>query len=234
MTQNVVKDSRESPDKQQTGALNRLAYLKSLLNSITCWYHFIGSRIPLMLKNFQMGFSSPSITECLVGMEYLFSQEGRLALKKRIYSWYDKMKRKNILIVHRWNFKQNWHASFLIIWSKLNLLTEPENKNKQAAWIILLLSVNCTFLEKYLQEAEFCIKKTRCVGMKVSNYPFHIIMQIQANFTTIATLQVKVFTWSPFYFRETFHKSSSVKLHGNRKGSDHITCEFPVYPRSNT
>ena len=84
------------------------------------------------------------------------------------------------------------------------MLTEPENKNKQAAWIILLLSVNCTFLEKYLKEAEFCIKKTRRVGMKVSNYPFHIIMQIQANFTTIATLQVKVFAWSPFYVRETF------------------------------
>ena len=34
MTRNVVKDSRESPDKQQTGVLNRLAYLKSLLRSI--------------------------------------------------------------------------------------------------------------------------------------------------------------------------------------------------------
>ena len=30
--------------------------------------------------------------------------------------------------------------------SKLNLLTEPENKNKLAAWIILLLSVNSTFV----------------------------------------------------------------------------------------
>ena len=27
-------------------------------------------------------------------------------------------------------------------------------------------------------------------------------------------------------------KESSIKLHGNRKGSDHITCKFPVYPRS--
>ena len=60
MTQNVVKDSKESPDKQQTGVLNRLAYLKSLLNSITSWYHFVDLRIPLMLKNFQMGFFSPS------------------------------------------------------------------------------------------------------------------------------------------------------------------------------
>ena len=34
MTRNVVKDSRESPDKQQTGVLKRLAYLKSLLRSI--------------------------------------------------------------------------------------------------------------------------------------------------------------------------------------------------------
>ena len=27
MTQNMVRDSRENPDKQQTGILNRLAYL---------------------------------------------------------------------------------------------------------------------------------------------------------------------------------------------------------------
>ena len=44
------------------------------------------------------------------------------------------------------SFEANWHVSSIIIQWKLNLLTEPENKNKQAAWIILLLSVNSTFL----------------------------------------------------------------------------------------
>ena len=58
----------------------------------------------------------------------------------------------------KWKQQKNWlHADEF--WSKigtshrllydqwkLNLLTEPENKNKQAAWIILLLSVNSTFL----------------------------------------------------------------------------------------
>ena len=57
-----------------------------------------------------------------------------------------KMKTKK-LIAHQWVLKQNchMHISLIIIRSKLNLLTEPENKNKQAAWILLLLSVNSTF-----------------------------------------------------------------------------------------
>ena len=44
------------------------------------------------------------------------------------------------------SFEANWHVSSIIIRWKLNLLTEPENKNKQAAWIILLPGVNSTFL----------------------------------------------------------------------------------------
>ena len=44
-----------------------------------------------------------------------------------------KMKTKK-LIARRSVLKQNkWHVSSIIIRSKLNLLTEAENKNKQAA-----------------------------------------------------------------------------------------------------
>ena len=34
MTENTVRDSRESRDKQETGILNRLAYLKKVFSSI--------------------------------------------------------------------------------------------------------------------------------------------------------------------------------------------------------
>ena len=79
------------------------------------------------------------------------------------------------LIARQWVLKQNkWHISSIIIRSKLNLLTLPENKNKQAAWIILLLSVNSTFLvrEIFLKSSRILYIKTTRVGMKVSNYHF--------------------------------------------------------------
>ena len=84
--------------------------------------------------------------ESLVGTKYLFSQEGRFAFQEEFTrDMTSKMKTKK-LIACRWVLKQNWHVSSIIIRSKVNLLTEPENKNKQEAWIILLLSINCTFL----------------------------------------------------------------------------------------
>ena len=110
----------------------------------------------------------------------MFLQEGRFAFKKEFtcdmtksYHKSYKMTTKK-LIARRWVLKQNWHVSSIIIRSKLNLLTEPENKNKQAAWIILLLSVNSTFLvrEIFLKSSRILYQKTTRVGMKVSNYHF--------------------------------------------------------------
>ena len=49
----------------------------------------------------------------------------------------------------------------------LNLLTEAENKNEQAPWFFLLLSVNYTFfkqLEKNIKEVAFHINKTKRVS----------------------------------------------------------------------
>ena len=67
-------------------------------------------------------------------------------------------------------------------------------------------------------------------------------MQIQANFTTIAKnffsyfcALLLCFCYYGFDFLSRFlleTKESSIKLHDNRKGLDHIVCEFPVYPRS--
>ena len=68
-----------------------------------------------MLKNFQVGFFSPS-TERLVGTKYLFSDEGRFAFKKKKEFTRDmtyKMKTKN-LIARQWVLKQNWHVSSII------------------------------------------------------------------------------------------------------------------------
>ena len=67
------------------------------------------------------------------------------------------------------------HTSSIIKRSKLNLLTQPENKNKQAALFILLVRVNSSFLvgEIFKRSCIICIlKKTTRVGMKVSNYHF--------------------------------------------------------------
>ena len=103
-----------------------------------------------------------------------------------------KMKTKN-LVARRWVLKQNkWHVSSIIIRSKLNLLTEPENKNKQAAWIFLLLSVNPTFLVR-----EIFLKSSRILheGFKLPLCTFHVVMQIQANFTSIAKSIFYDFYW---------------------------------------
>ena len=66
------------------------------------------------------------------------------------------------------------HTSSIIIRSKLNLLTEPQNNNKQVALFILLLRVNSSFLvgEIFKRSCIICIKKTTLVGMKISNYHF--------------------------------------------------------------
>ena len=42
-------------------------------------------------------------------------------------------KMKTNKLIARRCFEANWHVSSIIIRSKLKLLTEPENKNKQAA-----------------------------------------------------------------------------------------------------
>ena len=85
-------------------------------------------------------------------------------LSKKEFDMTYKMKTKKLIA--RWCFEANWHVSSIIMRSKLNLLTEPENKNKQAAWIILLLSVNSTFLvrEIFLKSSGilYLKKNTRC------------------------------------------------------------------------
>ena len=111
-----------------------------------------------------------------------------------------KMKTKK-LIARRWVLKQNWHVSSIIIRSKLNLLTEPENKNKQAAWIILLLSVNSTFLvrEIFLKSSHILyLKKQHALAWRFQITTFQVVMvvmQIQANFTAIAKSLFYDFYW---------------------------------------
>ena len=139
------------------------------------------------------------------------------------------------------------HTSSIIMRSKLNLLTEPENNNKQAALFILLLRVNPSFLvgEIFKRSCIICIKKQHSLAWRLQITTSHVIMQIQANFTAIAksffsttyngyfcALRLR-FCYYGFDFLSRFlleTKESSVKLHGNRKGSNHIGCEFSVCP----
>ena len=86
MTQNTytVRDSRESPDKQENGILNRLAY-----NHID-------------VKEFPRRFLLPFLTERLVGTKYLFFSGGQICIQKKnlLVIWH-KMKTKK-LIARRW------------------------------------------------------------------------------------------------------------------------------------
>ena len=129
-----------------------------------------------------------------------------------------------------------------------NLLTEPQNNNKQVALFILLLRVNSSFLvgEIFKRSCIICILKTTRVGMKVSNYHFScyyanlgqfyrdpkkFFLRLIGYFCT----QLFCFCYYGFDFLSRFlleTKESSIKLHGNRKGSNHIACEFPVCPQS--
>ena len=76
--------------------------------------------------------------------------------------------------------------------------------------------------------------------MKVSNYHYHVVMQIQANFTAIAksifydfywlflcltSLALLLLLWLRLSFTISFRnerKLSLYKMHRNRKGSDRI------------
>ena len=77
-----------------------------------------------MLKNFQVGFS-PLLNGAFSWNEIFVFSGGQICIqKKKIFV----MRTKKLIVL-----MQNWHVSSIIIRSKLNLLTEPENKNKQAA-----------------------------------------------------------------------------------------------------
>ena len=96
MTQNTVRDSRESPDKQENGILNRLAYLKKVLSmQLHCWYYanFID------VKKFPSRFLLPFLMERLVGTKYLFFSGGQICIQKKnlLVIWLIKWKRKNWL-----------------------------------------------------------------------------------------------------------------------------------------
>ena len=132
------------------------------------------------------------------------------------------------------------HTSSIIKRSKLNLLTQPENKNKQAALFILLVRVNSSFLvgEIFKRSCIICIlKKTTRVGMKVSNYHFSCYYANLGQFYRdrikfflrligYFCAQLVCFCYYGFDFLSWFRletKESSIKLHGNRKGSYHIS-----------
>ena len=80
MTQNTVRDSRESPNKQETGILNRLAYCAQLNYMLISFRRFKNFTD---VKKFPSGFLLPFLLERLVGTKYLFSQKGRFAFKKK-------------------------------------------------------------------------------------------------------------------------------------------------------
>ena len=132
------------------------------------------------------------------------------------------------------------HTSSIIIRSKLNLLTEPQNNSKQVALFILLLRVNSSFLvgEIFKRSCIICIlKKTTRVGMKVSNYHFSCYYANLGQFYRdrikfflrligYFCAQLVCFCYYGFDFLSWFRletKESSIKLHGNRKGSYHIS-----------
>ena len=161
-----------------------------------CWYYanFID------VKKFPSRFLLPFLMERLVGTKYLFFSGGQICIQKKnlLVIWLIKWKRKNWL--HADEFWNKWHVSSIIIRSKLNLLTEPENKNKQAAWIILLLSVSLTFLvrEIFLKSSRILYLKNNTrlhEGFKLPLCTFHVVMQIQANFTAIAKSIFYDFYW---------------------------------------
>ena len=80
MTQNTVRDSRESPDKQENGILNRLAYFNKVsaqLNYIVDMSNFID------VKKFPSRFLLPFLTERLVGTKYLFFSGGQICIQKK-------------------------------------------------------------------------------------------------------------------------------------------------------
>ena len=157
-----------------------------------CWYYanFID------VKKFPSRFLLPFLMERLVGTKYLFFSGGQICIQKKnlLVIWLIKWKRKNWLHADEfwWN---KWHVSSIIIRSKLNLLTEPENKNKQAAWIILLLSVNSTFLvrEIFLKTSRILYLKITRVGMKVSNY-HSVLFMLLCKFRPILPRSQKVFS----------------------------------------
>ena len=156
-----------------------------------CWYYanFID------VKKFPSRFLLPFLMERLVGTKYLFFSGGQICIQKKnlLVIWLIKWKRKNWL--HADEFWNKWHVSSIIIRSKLNLLTEPENKNKQAAWIILLLSVNPTFLvrEIFLKSSRILYLKITRVGMKVSNY-HSVLFMLLCKFRPILPRSQKVFS----------------------------------------
>ena len=134
-----------------------------MLSSSTCWYYFMDSRISLF-KKFPGEFLLPFLMERLVGTKYLFSQEGRFALKL-LMIWLIKWKGKNWL-----------HADEF--WSKIG------NSMTSIGYFCVLLLCFCYY-----------------------GFDFHSRFLLET-------------------------KGSAIKLHCNRKGWDHIACEFPVYPRS--
>ena len=154
-----------------------------------------------MLKNFQVRFfPSPLLKGAFSWNEIFVFSGGHICIQKKnlLVIWLIKWKRKNWL--HADEFWDKWHVSSIIIRSKLNLLTEPENKNKQAAWIILLLSVNPTFLvrEIFLKSSRILYLKNNTrlhEGFKLPLCTFHVVMQIQANFTAIAKSIFYDFYW---------------------------------------
>ena len=117
-----------------------------------------------MLKNFQVGFFSPS-TELLVGTKYLFSDEGRFAFKKKknlLVIWLTKWKRKTWLHANEFWSKIGTSHRLLIIRSKLNLLTEPENKSKHAS-SLKYFATKCKF---YLFSSRNIFKKKLHFALK--------------------------------------------------------------------
>ena len=82
MNQNMVKDRRESPDKQQTGIFKTVSVFKiSADNYMLISFHRFQNSTDV-----ESGLLLPFLTKRLVGTKYLFSQEGRFALKKGIYA----------------------------------------------------------------------------------------------------------------------------------------------------
>ena len=77
MNHNIVKDSWESSNKQQqTGILDRLAYLKSVLSYMLILFHLLKNSTNV--KKFPSGLLLPFLTEHLVRTKYWSPQEGRL------------------------------------------------------------------------------------------------------------------------------------------------------------
>ena len=116
MTQNTVRDSRESPDKQENGILNRLAY-----NHID-------------VKEFPRRFLLPFLTERLVGTKYLFFSGGQICIQKKnlLLIWLIKWKRKNWLHADEFWSKINGTSHWLLYDQSLICKQSQKTKtNKQ-------------------------------------------------------------------------------------------------------